>query len=221
MMSSDSRTLDARLGAVYAQPVLGQITLYGDYRKTDFPNRTGLGGHGPMDGYDVYSGGLSYDHHIGARLEGSIQVAYTSLQPYLPSEPGFSGPTFAVDINYKASGRLTAHAHADRDTVPSVQINATYTVEQHYITDVTYEVSSRLNLKLGASYLDRRFNGAALVSGANLSHEAQNSYFGSVNLTIGRRFLVSLDLREEDRLANIRAYDYRSTRASLTVTTKF
>jgi hypothetical protein len=221
-LSSDYRTLVATAGLAYTRPVFGVLSVYGEYDQTVFPNRLLLIGASALaDSYQLYSGGVRYDRKLGARIEATFSLAYTSLQSDIPGAAGFNGLTYAADVTFQATGKIGAHVHFERAAKPSNRIDTTYTIQEDYLAEVTYAISPRTSLKFGGLIRTRDFAGPTLVSTIDLTHEQLDTIYGTLSVNLSRRLTFLLDIREEDRRSSLSAYNYDSARISLTATTTF
>jgi hypothetical protein len=219
---SNYNSLNVTAGLAYSRPIFGQASIYGQYISAKFPNRLVFGAGGPTtDGYSLYAGGLRYDRKLGARIEATFKVAYVTLRPVSTATPGFSGLTYAGDVWVRATGKIKLHAHAERDTNPSNEINTTYTIEQNYLVEATYAASSRASLAIGASDSVLNYEGGSLVSAIDITHEQRKSAFATLTLAVGRRLAVIVDVREVMRTASLAAYNYDGTRVGLTLKATF
>jgi hypothetical protein len=215
---NNDRSSQVRAGLAYLQPVIGKISLVAQYEDIDFPNRpigSGPGAH--TEDFQVYSGGVTFDHHIGARIEATLQAFYTNVRPNVPQAAAFNGPTYLADVEYHATSRITATLHAEQDVKPSQQLGSTLDREETYLGKVEYNVNPLLTLSAGPSYTSQRFEGASLGPIVELTSQQTVEVFGDAELHFARRFVLILDAREENRRANIEAFSYDSTRVSLTL----
>ncbi|MHB8530539.1 MAG: outer membrane beta-barrel protein [Caulobacteraceae bacterium] len=220
--SADFRTFGLDWGLAYVRPVLGELSLFGTYRRTDFPNRDLIVGNTTIqDGYQLLAGGAKYDRHLGARIEGWVSVSYTSLQLNLPSAKGFKGLTYSTDWTYRASSRLKGHFDFARATLPSNRLGASFTLDQLLTGDVDYLLGPRLTLVLGASRDARQFEGPALIPSIEISNEIVYTGFVTASYALSRRLSLVLDVRRQQRDANLVAFSYGDTRFDLTVMAKF
>src|SRR5262249_23738405 len=81
LFSSNYRSLSTQGSILYHQPLLGDITLFGQYQQTEYPHRLfGFGTAVKQDGYDTYAGGLKLEHRFGSRLDLNVSVADTSVK---------------------------------------------------------------------------------------------------------------------------------------------
>jgi len=214
----NSNTFTAVGGMGYRQPVFGVITLFGSYAEADFPNRPNpTGPPGQTFGYLVYAGGVTYDRHLGGRIEGVVTVSFTKLDPNSSISPSFQGITYAVDVNYHLSPEITLHAASGRATQPSNRLDANFSVNQTYEVDVSYLLGSRLTFTLTgfSTAVDYHTNiGAPLV---DLTQETTNSILATVMYALNPKLSIGLNGGQEDRWANFPGLSYSSSRIGMTI----
>ncbi len=224
LTASNRQTTGVTGGLGYARPALGTIQLFGQYSSTTFPDSdvviVGVPRH---DGYDLTSGGISFDHHVGARIEGTVSVSYTSLSLNLPGEQGFSGLTYSTAIVYRASGRLSADLHLTRATLPSDRIGASFTLDNLIIGDIHYKLGPRILLLLGASRDSRAFEGppTVIIPINESTRDVEYTGFAAATYTLSRRIAFTLNFSQSRRDANVAAFSYDDTRVDLTASTAF
>jgi hypothetical protein len=217
----DNRVFMATGGLAYQRPALGAVSLFGEYLDTTFPNQVYLlGAVRQTGGYQLYAGGLRYDRHLGARIQGVVSLSYTSLTPNIAGSGGFKGFTYSGDITYRASSRLNGRVSFTRATTPSNTVGANFSVDNTELAEVIYDIGPRLSLTLGGSRLARRYN----VSGFNpfgapflITDETIVDGYITATYKLNRRLSFILNLRQEQRDANISAFNYQSSRVGLTV----
>lgn len=221
LTTSDYNTLSVNGGVAYTRPTFGNLSLFGLYQKTDFSNRfVQFGARSIQDGFDTYGGGVRYVRQLGARIQGTVSLSYTSVKPYVGQTGNFSGPTYGADITYRASSRLQFHGSVDRDVQPSNTFDSTYLVETKGAFDANYSVGSRLNFSVGVSEQSRNFKGATIKTAIDLKSDEVKSIYGSASYKL-RRLSLTLDVRNDLRTANIPGLGYSDTRVSLTTGTRF
>jgi hypothetical protein len=211
---SNFDTFKATVGVGYTQPMFGVLSLYGVYDDTEFPNRM------PADGYNLYGVGIRYDRRLGARIEAVGSLSYCELDPELADEPRFSGPTYSLDGTFRATGKIKAHVRLERLLEPALQLNTTYDIQEIYLAEAVYAMSSRLSATIGVSQENDDYRGGALIPAVDVTHQTLNDVYASASLDVGRRLVLVFDLREERRSANLLTYDYTSTRVGLTARVK-
>jgi hypothetical protein len=222
LQQSNSRTFLVNAGVAYKQSSLGEIDLFGEYNATDFPKRLfPVGASLVMDGYTVGGGGLRISHTFGAKLEASATLRYSDLSPHLPFEPKFSGLMYEGDLSYTVSSRLQLNLNASRSTNPSDQTNTSYSIDENYRASLQYRLSELLSLGLSAGRLSQHYKGALLVPGVDISSQTIDSLSGYLKYDFSRKLSLNLTAGEENRRADIGAFNYASTRVGLSVTAAF
>jgi hypothetical protein len=218
---SDYRSFSANTGLSYTQPSLGVISLYGQYDKTEYPNRPILlPGTLVASSFTSYAAGFVLDRHLG-RVEGTIKVSYTSLRPSLKSVPGFHGLTYSAALTATISSKLSATLDADRSTKPSIQVTSSFLREDSVKGDLIYALNSRMTLNLGGLWSDRRYGGAISLPGTSLTSENMVDVHGGGKLDLSHRLALVLDVRHEIRHANLPSLNYASTRVGLSAVVRY
>jgi hypothetical protein len=213
LITSDYRTFTALGGLGYRRPSFGELSIYGTYQRTLYPNRgVPLGPASSEDGYKVYGGGARFDHRLGARIETTLKVAYKSLRPNVATLPGFNGVTWGADVTFAASPLARLHLGLEREVDPSNRPDTTYAVDTSYLAEGTYRLGRRMTLSAGASQRSSDYQGAALARGIDLTNDRLRSVFGAIGVNLGRRLSVKFDVRRDVRRANIEAFSYADTR---------
>lgn len=219
---ADSRTLSSHFGVAYNRPTFGSLTLFGQYATTDFPSRTTLPGLPPIsNGYENYSAGVSFDRHLGARIEASASVSYTVVKPSLKIIPGTKSFTYSFDATYRLSSRLDTHGSFSRSTTPSSRIDSTYSIDERYLTEVNYKLGSRLSFHLGGSWLSQHFQGRVGPAPLTLQSDRTFYVYGVADFQLSPRWSLSLDARQEQRDANPVIFSYSGPRVGLTAKASF
>jgi len=219
---ANSDSITGRIGLGYSRPVLGSVSVYGEYRESTFPNRLILvNGELIQDGFEVYSGGVQYDRALGSRLAGSISAAYTSLRPEAPGVNGYDGLTYGASLSYRPTSRLSTNLAFTRDTRPSNRLDSTYDLHELLSLQANYKIGYRLSLSLGGSRSTNKVQGAALVPGIDVRDEETRAIFGAVSMKVNEHVALSLDARHQERDADLSGFDYRSEQIGLTATAGF
>jgi hypothetical protein len=221
LQTSNYRSFTATGGVAYRRPIFGSVTLFGDYVKADFPEQFLFGLFPIPEGYQLYGGGARYDKTVGARILGELSISYTSLEPISPLSPAFQGVTYIADLKYSATNRLKVHFNFHRAVNPSNRFGASYYIEREELLEATYDASSRLSLTAGISEANRRFEGPNLNPVLDISDEDDWDFYGSLNFAMTRRLTLGLDVRQEERRANLTEYGYSDTRVGLSLKAHF
>ena len=222
LQSSNFRTFLVTAGVAYKQASLGEIDLFGQYNATDFPKRLfPVGALMVEDGYIFDGGGLRLSHTFSAKLQATVTLRYSALSPHLPSEPNFSGLMYEGDLSYALNSRLRLNLTASRSTNPGDQINSSYSIDESYRADLQYQLSELLALGLSAGRTSQSFKGALLVPGVDISSQTIDSLSGYLRYDFSRKLSLNLTAGEENRHADVAAFNYASTRVGLSVTAAF
>lgn len=218
LLTSDFTDLNLQAGLAYRQPRFGELSTYFSYDQTDFPNRDLLIGPASIqDGYKVYGIGVQYDRHFGAKIEGTVKVAYTSLRPDIASVPGFNGVTFGADVTFRFSRLLQAKLMLDRSVDPTIRPDVTYAIENTYGFETDYSLGRKLKLVGSISGSSNSYHGADLIPGIDIASENDWAVHGSVAYQLNRRIGFELDADHEVRDANVTAFSYSDTRVGLSL----
>lgn len=218
LIDSQSLTVDAALA--YRRPVLGAISIFGQFVSESYPNRPP---RGPLaTGYEIYTAGLRYERHLGTRIDTTLSVSYTVLDPSAGVGTKFSGLTYAFDLSYNLSSRMKAHGSVTRATVPSNRVSANYKVDDTYDADLSYTLSSRLTLKLLGEIASSNYRGGGnLAQGFDLTQETLYTATASATYTLSKRLSLILSAGDNERRANSLGLSYSSTKVTLGATAKF
>jgi hypothetical protein len=219
LVASDYRTITATAGIDYRRPTLGSVSLFGSYVQTDLPNRTvAIGPVSASDGYRYYSVGAGFDHRLGGRIESSLRIAYVTLEPYAHSVPGYSGVDLHADVSIRVSGRLNGRLSVVQEPLPTIVSNSTYTLSDSYTVEADYAMSSKVNLKIVASYATNDYSGVALIPGVDIQHEAIWTVTCRSRYQVSRRLSVELWAAYGSRNTDVLLYDYNDNRVGLSLT---
>jgi hypothetical protein len=215
--TNNSNTLTATGGLGYRQPALGTLSIFSNYSSTDFPDSTILP---PLItqrlGFIYYGGGISYDRHLGGRIEGVGSVSYTALDPNSVVQRSFRGVTYSVDAIYHLNTRATLHFATSRATVPSNRIDAEYSVDQIFEVDAAYDVTTRWNFTLTGQSKTQDYKVTNIGPVDDLTNQYIDDIFASVNYKLTRRLSFGVRVGDEERRANFPGLNYSSTQVGLT-----
>ena len=221
MKTTDYRNFVVTGGLAYQRPSFGVLSVFGQYSTSTYSNRfVPVGLAVRRDGQSVTAGGVRYVRRLGARIEGSVSLSYSSLTGRAPGLAPFRGATYAVDVSYRVNSRLHLHSSFDRAVEPSNTLNASYTIDRTVTAAADYAVGARAILSGGISHSDRTSRGV-IVTAFDLTTDHLTDYFTSLRIPLGRRLYVAFDVRQEERTANLNVFNYSSTRAGVSVGATF
>lgn len=209
-------------GVTYSKPRLGTLTLFGQRSETDYDHRTSIAGL--SEGYTSTAGGLTYERHLGARIDGSVTVSYTSVEGSGVKTPGvrtdFDGVTYQLTAGYRASQRLNFDASFGRQVTPSNRFGNSYDVGTRYAVHANYDLGSRISTNLGYEQRETDSSGGQIFAG-NLTDSTVKIVSGGVRFKLNRRIGFSLDAAHEERDANNPRYTYDNTRVGVSASATY
>lgn len=222
--SSDTTVETLSLGAQYGRPSLGTFSLNFNYSSTQFPNRITFGR--PVgDGFFTQSYGFGYQRAFGTRLQVGAQASTTHVKrEFAPPgvDTSFNTPTFAADVTYGFGPRITVQATAARSVVPSQQLGKTYDKTTSYGLAGNFKAGPRLSFRGGLQRQEVDSNvDTSIALGPVISNQRINSIYGSVTYSPGKLWSVSLDVRHDERKANLPDFNYTSNRVGVTTQATF
>jgi hypothetical protein len=216
--SLEYQTITSRLGVAYQRPSLGRVSLFGQYVDTDYVNQPLPNDPSRRNGFKLYAAGVHYERNVGVKLNGSIDVSYTSMSENLPGQQGFSGLNFAVLLNSQITGRLGASIQASRSTTPTLQLSSNYSVVDDYSVELDYALSERLRFAVGATEKHHSYPPDVSSTADVLTRQATTDVFARGTLDFADRFSLVLNVLHEDTNTNLPGFDYSSMRVALTLT---
>lgn len=214
-------------GVVYSRPRLGTITVFGRHQKIDYVNRApGLGVLGGPNGYESNTGGVSYERHLGARIDGTISTSYTSVDSLGAVVPGattsgdFSGFTYSLNARYRVTNRLTTEFLFSREVSPSNRFGDSYDLSENYEVRGSYNFGSRITGRLGYQHRNVDSKGGQIFAG-NLTDSRSTVVSGGLTYRQSKRVSLNLDAAHEEREANDPRYNYDNTRVGVSASVDY
>jgi hypothetical protein len=218
----DSNFLSGSAGIAYQSPVLGVLSLVGQYSKGEYPNNVFIGRSG-LEGLEfrTVGGGATYTRLVGSRLEGTATLSYTDLESDSPYSHGFKGLTYAVNFSYRINPLLSMVGDVGRATTPSTRINSSYSVAETYILKFNYQLGARSTISAGVSRVHQDFGGEIIPLAVDLTEQTSDTAFGSVYFRLGRHLTLGATLQGQRRAANYPGLSYSDVLASLSARASF
>jgi hypothetical protein len=220
MQTQDYESTTYTGGVVYTRPRFGTLTVFGRHQRIDYVNRVpSLGVLGGPNGYDSASGGVSYERHLGARIDGTVSASYTSVDSLGPVVPGttsgdFSGFTYSLNARYRVTNRLTTEFLFSREVAPSNRFGDSYDLSENYEVRGTYNFGSRITGNLGYQHRNVDSKGGQIFAG-NLTDSRSNVVTAGLSYRQSKRVSLNLDAAHEERRANDPRYNYDNTRVGI------
>ncbi len=210
--------LNATAGLAYRRPTFGELSVFGQYGKTEYEDRLiPAGASVEEDGFERYGAGIRYTRKLGARIQGTANAGYSVVRPVSNVTEDFEGFEYGLDVSFRPSSRLDTSATFARAVNPSNRIQSTYSVSDTFAVRASYRLGSRLVFGLGGSYSEKSYEGPALVSGLSVTEDQMKTFNASVAFNFSRRLSVTLDASQQERDANVPGVDYTSNRIGLSV----
>jgi hypothetical protein len=220
--ANDSRVFSANAGLGYRNPTLGKLSLVGSYSDATFPNSIlPIPGLSSRYGYALYSGGVSYENHIGTRISATLSLSYTDLQPGSPLQPKFQGVTYDGEIDYQVNARMGLKALAARAVEPSNYIGSNFSTNENYSLIATYSLGTKIDLNLTGTYRSINNNVLSPRFSDQLRHSDTADVLLSATYTLSRRFKFMMTAGDEQRNSNVPTLNYNSARLGLTFTATY
>ncbi|HEX5536198.1 MAG TPA: outer membrane beta-barrel protein [Sphingobium sp.] len=210
------------LGVAYTHPLVGDVLLSAQQRDTRYPNQI-LIPDGIKNGNRMRSYGASFSRSIGSRLQGSVAVSYTDLNPRQAGVKSFHGLNWSASLSAQATSRMAVQASFSRGISSSLAVQSNYNVSTDYALDVSYALTPLTSLSAGVTAQRRRFQGtqAIILPGSpapeQLIWDQRNTFFASVSYQFSPKLRFRLDGAHERRNANSTFFDYHNNRVGLGV----
>lgn len=219
MKQSDYESISLMAGISYGRPALGNVTVFVNHDQTDYTKRL------IADGYEMNSIGVTFERKLGARIEGTVTVAYASVEQS-SGLPGFDGAssentTYAASLSYRVSEKLNLQGAFDRSITPSSGIGRTYDLGTSYRISGEYALGERLALGAGYATSDLESQGVLSSPLLILTDSTTRTYYGSLRYRQSKRLSFVLNVAREERTANVPQFEYTSNRIGLTADLTF
>lgn len=207
----------------YRNERIGGLGLVYGYSTSELPNSINPGR--PIgDGFWTTMLGVSFTRDIGSRLTVNGQVGRTRVKrefapPGVPQK--FSSTTYAVDASYRFGSRMTVNLSGSQAINPSTRAGKLYDITTTGTISGQYDLGTRYSVSAGAAIKDVDSNADSLALRPTITNSRTESVFGSVTYRQNDRASVSLDVRHDDRNANLPEFNYSSTRVAITAEVGF
>jgi Putative beta-barrel porin 2 len=222
----DSHIFSGSGGVTYRNPVLGQVSLTGQYSDIVYPNRVfdilvPAGLETVTFGFKTIGGGITYVRTLGSRLTGTVALSYEKLEPTVAVTQGFSGLTYNLDVTYQLTPRLSLTAQVAKATTPSNELDAAFSISQLYSAQANYAFGPQMSVGLGAYHNNQQYGGFLVPVVDILTEQTTTSVFGTVSRKLNRRLSVATSLTYSQRAANFPGLNYTDVLLSITASSTF
>lgn len=207
-------------GVAYVQPSLGEISLNGNYQKSDYNNRNSiLLDPGGVEGHGV---NLTIRRQFGSQITGVASIGATWIDPTNPNVSDFSGLSYSADVTYRPGGRLQLAFGASREAEQSNLLNVSYSIVDSYRIQADYVLSERVRLALFASHIRRDLRGLPVTPNVVIDSDDNTTRLGATaTLLSGRLLSFALTAEHERRRSELRLFDYDNNSVSLSTRLSF
>lgn len=210
LASSDSERTSVMGGLTYSRPALGTITVFADRQETSYPNRLLEGGY-TLDAY-----GVTFARQLGARIQGTVTVAYNKVNQKTPAFLGPAGDmettAYSAELSYRATSRLSFQGSFDRAITPTVAAGRSYDLSEGYRLSGVYDLGSRVSISAGGAWVQRQSKGLLPTTPLELTDSETTSYFAAVRYRQSKRLSFVLNAGREERTTNAPQFDYTNNR---------
>ena len=163
----DSETSNASASIGYHNRTVGDLSLAGQYSKTDYTNQPALA-LGEPDGFEQYGVSLTLARtKIGLRLSGTASISLEALKsPATSLVPARSSDNLGsnVDLKYRVSPRLNlAVGYNLSNEEVTATVNANFVRVQNFHLSGTYTMNERISVHLGGYNARTEYEGGVPV----------------------------------------------------------
>jgi hypothetical protein len=223
LRESDATTETGSLTLIYDQPSLGNFALAFNYVDTEFPNRI-LPGRPIGDGVFMQSYTAGYKRELGRRssISGSAGVTHVKREFAPPGvDLSFTSTAYQLDLLYGLGERIDLEFHAARSVTPSQQVGKTFDKRTVGEAVVRYKLGPRLALTAGYARQEIDSNADTASALVVITNARIDSAYGAVEYAPNQRMTFRLNVRHDERDANLPQFNYSAVRVGLTAQANF
>jgi hypothetical protein len=203
----------------YTTPTLGELSLFGNYRRGNYPNRGAFTGRPSVnERIGVYTAGIRLQRDIGERLRGNISLGYTVAEPSVAGTRRFSGISGSADLTAQLGDSLQAVIGYSRAVQQSNQLDVSFTVNDSYNINATYRLNQLITLSAGAARTQRKLRNSPLLQ-ANLlgDNDRSTQFSGGIQVTPTGPISFSLNGTRSSRRSQTGFFDFKASTVTLGV----
>ncbi|MDZ4375386.1 MAG: hypothetical protein U1C74_28745 [Phenylobacterium sp.] len=223
LKESDATTETASATVMYEQPTLGGLVLAFNYSGTEFPNRINPGR--PVgDGLFVQSYTLGYNRAFGRRgtVSASAGVNHVKREFAPPGvDQSFNSTAYQLDVLYGLGERIDLELHAAQSVTPSQQVGKSFDKRTSGEAVIRYRLGPRISVTAGYARQDIDSNADTASALVTITSAQIDSVYGAVEYTPNDRMTFRLNVRHDERDANLPQFNYSAMRIGLSAQANF
>lgn len=220
---SNATTEIGTLQLIFARPTLGTFSAGFTHSSTEFPNRINPGR--PVgDGFFTQSYFVGYTRNFGSRLKFAGQGGVTHLKrEFAPPgvDQSMNSYTYSADVTYGLGDRIEFSASGSRAITPSIAVGKTFDKSTRLGVAASYRAGQRIRLETGYTWQEIDSNVDTAAALLVVTNSQIHTVSGKVAFNANERLSLSLDVRYEDREANLPQFTYNAARIGITAQTSF
>jgi Putative beta-barrel porin 2 len=211
-----SAVYNASLG--YLSPVVGEASVYGNYRRGTYPNRGIFTGQAPRDPIDVYNFGVRFNRDIGVTLKGNVSVGYTIVNPSTVSVQRFRGLSGSADITWQPLEQLQVLLGFSRTVQQSNILNVSFSINDRFRASASYILSPTLRISSDVTRTSRKLRSSSQFAQTGLgNNERSTALSGGLRYTPLGPIAFTLDATRVSRSSSSRIFDFTGNSVTLGV----
>jgi Putative beta-barrel porin 2 len=203
----------------YVNPTLGELSLFGNYRRGNYPNRGAFTGRPDVnERVGVYTAGVRLQRELGERLKGNISLGYTVAEPSVAGTRRFSGISGSADLTAQLGDPLQVVIGYSRAVQQSNQLDVSFTVNDNYNINASYILNPRVVLTAGAARSERKLRNSPLLQPNALGeNDRTTQFFGGIRFSPNGPISFSLNGTQSKRRSQTGFFDFEASSVSLGV----
>jgi Putative beta-barrel porin 2 len=214
----DSATQGVSASVGYKSQTLGDISFVGQYSTIDYMANLLLGTTQPP--VTQYGAGLKYSRKIGLRLSGTAGVSYNRIEGGV-ARTSSDGLNANASLAYRLTSRTQFTLDYTLGNSASPLTNTSYVRTEVLQLTGSYELTRRVSFNAAASRSQQDYRGVQDVAVLQLRESTTDQLSGSVDVKLGRKASVSLNVTHTNRDADISQFNYSDDRVAVTLSSRF
>jgi len=216
---NDTRTQSYDVSLGIQRPRLGELSLFGAYRRTRYPNHIAQS----PEYVSFTDAGLRLTRGIGGRIVGNATLSYNRVAPESSATRPYSGLGWTADLTITpGGGRAHLTLALSRATQQSTLLNVSYSIDAANHFGLDYALTHRIKLATDVALTRRSFVGVTGSSSALGLGDRSASISAGLRYQAPLKFLsapiiYAFNASYSRRTADNPAFDYRDMQASVSL----